>query len=128
MSEAPRIDKWLWAVRIYKTRSMATEACRSGKVKIGGQEVKPSREVKLEDEVAINLGPITKTLKVTGLIERRVSAPLAAENYEDLTPEEEYERAKIARETNFEKREKGVGRPTKKERRIIERLKKHKHF
>jgi ribosome-associated heat shock protein Hsp15 len=107
---------------------MATEACRSDKVKINDQVVKPSREVKMDDLVSVRIGPLTKTLKVTGLIEKRVSAPLAVENYEDVTPQEEIDKVKKQRETNFEQRDKGLGRPTKKERRIIERLKKHKHF
>jgi ribosome-associated heat shock protein Hsp15 len=124
----PRIDKYLWSIRQYKTRSIATEACRSGKVKIDDQAVKPSREVKVDEIITINLGQITKTILVKALLERRVGAKIAVDYYDDLTPQEEYDKAKMQRETNYEYRDKGLGRPTKKERRIIERLKKHKHF
>jgi len=127
MEEVIRIDKYLWAIRMYKTRNQAAEACRGGKVLIGDQAVKPSREVKIGNIITIKIEQLTKTIKVTGLIENRVSAKLAAENYEDQTPREEYERLKTIRETNFEIRERGIGRPSKKERRLIERLKKHKY-
>ena len=123
-----RIDKWLWAVRIFKTRSLASQACRAGKVKIDEVAVKPSREIKLEDEIHVQIGPLNRIIKVTGLIHNRVSAKLAVENYEDLTPKEEIEKVKMVRELNYEYRDRGTGRPTKKERRIIEQLKKHKRF
>jgi ribosome-associated heat shock protein Hsp15 len=126
MAEGLRIDKWLWAVRIYKTRSQASEACRSGKVKINEIEVKPSRELKMNDIVEIRLGIITKTVKVTGLIHNRVAAKFVIDHLIDLTPPEEYEKLKIQHEINHEFRPRGQGRPTKKERRLIERLKKSK--
>ena len=88
--------------------------------------VKPSRIVNENDVVAVNTGPFTKTVKVAKTIGNRVSAKLAAECYEDLTPAEEYDKQKILRETNYEYRQRGLGRPTKRERRMIEKLKKSK--
>ncbi len=123
-----RIDKWLWAVRIYKTRSLATEAIRNGRVKIGGQVVKPSREVHLQDEIDIHLGVYHKTVKVTALLHNRVGAALVANFLEDLTPEEEYDKLKIQQEIKPEFRPRGIGRPTKKHRRLIDKLKKTKDF
>jgi len=123
-----RIDKWLWAVRIYKTRSQATEAIRSGRVKVGGLVVKPSREVHLNDEIDIHLGVYHKTIKVAALLHNRVGANLVANFLEDLTPEEEYDKLKIQQEMKPEFRPRGIGRPTKKHRRLIDRLKKTKDF
>lgn len=123
MADEVRIDKWLWAVRIYKTRSMAGDACRAGKVKMDDLAVKPSRNLKTGDVITVSLGPLTRTLKVTALIHNRVSAKLVPESLEDLTPAEEYERIKFMKELNAEKRDRGTGRPTKKERRQIEKLK-----
>ena len=122
-SDSPRIDKWLWAIRIYKTRSLATEACKAGKIKIEGQSIKPSRELKLMDVITISQGPLTKTIRVKTLIHNRVSAKLVSENAEDLTPAEEYEKLKLMQEVNGERRDRGIGRPTKKQRRLIDYLK-----
>jgi ribosome-associated heat shock protein Hsp15 len=124
MEEGIRIDKWLWSVRIYKTRSQATDACRDGKVRILDHAVKASHCVKNDDIITIRISPFTKTIKVVGLIERRVSAKLAESFVQDLTPKEEYQKLKLIRETNFEYRDRGTGRPTKKQRREIEDLKK----
>ncbi len=124
--EGVRIDKWLWAVRIYKTRSQATEACKSGKVKINDSTVKPSREVKVNEEINVQVNHITRTLKVIGLLDKRVAAKLVPDYMEDLTPSEEYDKEKMKREINYEYRDRGLGRPTKKERRLIDRLKKSK--
>jgi ribosome-associated heat shock protein Hsp15 len=123
MAEEVRIDKWLWAVRIYKTRTLAGDSCRAGKVKIDGIAVKPSRSVKTGDVLVVSIGPLTRTLKVKALIHNRVSAKLVPDSLEDLTPVEEYERIKFMHELNAEKRDRGTGRPTKKERRTIDRLK-----
>lgn len=123
MGEELRIDKWLWAVRIYKTRTLAGDACRAGKVKIDGKAVKPSRILKAGDEISISLGPLNKKVRVIELIHNRVSAKLVPGLLEDLTPPEEYERIKFMQELNAEKRDRGTGRPTKKERRLIDRLK-----
>lgn len=116
-----RIDRWLWAVRIYKTRSKAAEACRKGRIIIDGQQVKPSRDVKPGDTILIRKLPVIFTYKVKDLLQRRQSAKIAAESYEDLTSVKELDKLKI-NETVFVKREKGTGRPTKKERRIIDKL------
>ena len=115
-----RLDKWLWTVRIYKTRSLATEACRLGKVKINQIPAKASREVKLNEIIVISITPIEKTIKVLGVPKNRVSAKLALEYVEDLTPNEIYEKAELIRRTKLIFRPKGLGRPTKKERRDIE--------
>lgn len=124
MDSGLRIDKWLWAVRIFKTRNQAADACKAGKVKIDGSNVKPSKEIKINDIITVQIGALTKTIKVTGIIKNRVSAKLAVDYVEDLTSEEEYEKLKLMKEVNFERRDRGVGRPTKKERRIITKLKK----
>ncbi|MEI6750089.1 MAG: RNA-binding S4 domain-containing protein [Bacteroidales bacterium] len=121
-----RIDKWLWAIRIYKTRTLATDACKAGKIKIGGVTVKPSREVKLMDEITISQGQLIRTIRVKTLIHNRVSAKLVPENAEDLTPPSEYEKLKLIQEINGERRDRGIGRPTKKQRRLIDLLKEDK--
>jgi len=123
MEKGIRIDKWLWAVRIFKTRSLASEACRSGKVKILGQVIKPSHEVKNGEVIAIAFPPIVKIVKVIELTANRMSAKLAPGFMEDLTPESEYQKLKHDHPLNFEFRERGIGRPTKRERREIEFLK-----
>lgn len=123
-----RIDKWLWAVRIFKTRTLASDACKAGKVKIGGQNVKASREIKLQEEISVQMGIYVKTVKVLGLIHNRVSAQLVPQFMEDLTPEAEYEKLKIQHEIKTEFRPRGLGRPTKKQRRLIDRLKNTKDF
>ncbi|MDX9907324.1 MAG: RNA-binding S4 domain-containing protein [Bacteroidales bacterium] len=127
-SDEVRIDKWLWAVRVYKTRSLATEAIRNGRVKVGGQVVKPSREVHLNDQIDIHLGVYHKTVKVIALLHNRVGAALVPNFLEDLTPEEEYAKLKIQQEMKPEFRPRGTGRPTKRHRRLIDRLKKTKDF
>lgn len=116
-----RIDKWLWAVRIFKTRSLATDACRSGKVIINAMEIKPSREVKYGDIIIVKTGPVKKTLKVLELLENRVSAKLVANYMEDLTPQEEYRKLEMIRDSRFVSRDRGAGRPTKRERREIDK-------
>ncbi|MGB4204431.1 MAG: RNA-binding S4 domain-containing protein [Bacteroidales bacterium] len=123
MSDTVRIDKWLWSIRIYKTRNQASEACRAGKVKINGIAVKPSREVKAGDIIVINLSPLTKTVEVVEAIKNRVGAKLVPQFANDLTPQEEYDKVKLINEMNFERRDRGSGRPTKKQRRLIDYLK-----
>jgi ribosome-associated heat shock protein Hsp15 len=118
-----RIDKWLWAVRIFKTRAISTDACNSGKVKIEGKSIKPSRAVKLNDTISVQKGIIKFIYEVTGLIEKRVSAKIASENVKDLTSEKEKFKMKAASAQPVATREKGMGRPTKKDRRDIEKLK-----
>ena len=123
MEHGIRIDKWLWAVRVFKTRSLASEACRSGKVKILDQVIKPSRVLKTGEEITVSIPPITKTLKVIALAGNRVSAKLVSTLMQDLTPEAEYQKLKQTKESDFEFRQRGIGRPTKRERREIEFLK-----
>ena len=115
-----RIDKWLWAVRLYRTRSVAAAACAGGKVKVVGQAVKPARSVRVGEVIAAVTGHITRTVKVTTLIGRRVGAPQAVQCYEDLTPASEYEKP---RQPNFQTlilRPRGQGRPTKRDRRKLD--------
>ncbi|OQX79738.1 MAG: RNA-binding protein [Bacteroidetes bacterium 4484_249] len=126
MSEGIRIDKWLWAVRIFKTRNQAGEACKVGKVRINDLQVKPSKEVKIDDVITIRFGQFTKTVKLTELLKNRVGAKLVENYLKDITPQEEYDKLKMIREFNYEYRQRGEGRPTKKERRVIEKLKKSK--
>lgn len=121
--EEVRIDKWLWAVRLYKTRTLAAEACKNGRVKIGGQPVKPSRIPKPGDEIEIHLNPLVKTVRVKALLHNRVGAKLVSGYFDDLTPTEEYERVELIRELNIEYRPRGAGRPTKADRRSIDNLK-----
>ena len=122
MDQGLRVDKWLWAVRIFKTRTMAGDACRAGKVKIQGQSVKPSRMLKIGEEIAVSIGPLNKTIQVIELIHNRVSAKLVPQSMLDLTPEEEYERIKFMHEMKSGMRERGTGRPTKKDRRDLDKL------
>ena len=126
MEEHIRIDKWLWAVRLFKTRNQASQACRAGKVRMEDLPVKPSREVHVMDVISVNLGFISRKVQVKALLMNRVSAKLVPDYAIDLTPEEEYARQKVIRETNYEVRDSGLGRPTKKQRRDIVKLKRYK--
>ena len=121
--ESQRIDKWLWAVRVFKTRSLATDACRAGKVKMDGQNVKASRMIVADDIYVVQTGVMTRTVKVITAPHSRVAAKLVPDFMDDLTPKEEYERLQMKRELNLEYRDRGTGRPTKKDRRQIDRLK-----
>lgn len=120
MDDSTRIDKWLWSVRLFKTRSLASDACRGGKVTIKDQLVKPSRDVKPGDVINVRIGPITKTVKVIGVPGSRVAAKLVIDFMEDLTPPEEYKKLEVKKDVFFVKRDRGMGRPTKKERRDID--------
>ncbi len=117
-----RIDKWLWAVRVFKTRTLAAAACRAGHVRIAGEPVKPSRFVKVHDVISAKIGPITKTVQVLALIENRVGAQLAKEYAEDQTPEAEYEKLRQIKQNASLGPPKGWGRPTKKNRRDWEKF------
>ncbi|MDP4291944.1 MAG: RNA-binding S4 domain-containing protein [Bacteroidota bacterium] len=123
MPDSLRIDKWLWTVRFYKTRSLATEACKAGKIKMEGQSIKPARELKVDDIITINQGTIIRTVKVLGFPANRQPAKLILQYMEDLTPQELFDRQKMINETRTEFRPRGLGRPTKKSRRLIDRLK-----
>jgi ribosome-associated heat shock protein Hsp15 len=122
MSEGIRIDKWLWSVRIFKSRNLATEFCKKGRVLIGGEAVKASRLIRIGDIIEIRKPPVTYTYQVTGLIEKRVGAKTAVENLLNLTPPEELDRLKKNHESAFFYRDRGTGRPTKKERRELDKL------
>lgn len=121
-AEAPRLDKYLWAIRLYKTRTLATEAIRAGHVTLNAQNPKPSHEVKIGETYEIRQGLITRTFKVVELLDRRVSAKLVPTYAEDLTPASEYLKQMQAREQTLLKRDPGAGRPTKRDRRKIEKL------
>ncbi len=116
-----RVDKWLWAVRIFKTRNQATEACKKGRILIREQPVKPSRVLRINDIIQVKRPPLIYSFKVTGLLAKRLSARLVKDYIEDITPELELEKLKV-RETFFISRDKGSGRPTKKERRTMDKL------
>jgi ribosome-associated heat shock protein Hsp15 len=119
-----RIDKWLWATRVFKTRSQATDACRAGHLKIDGRSVKPSRPVRVGDVISASLGPLTRTVRVVALLDRRIGASLVPEHLEDLTPASEYARLREPgrAESGASSWPKGLGRPTKRQRRALERF------
>lgn len=117
-----RIDKWLWAVRLYKTRKLALEACQKGHVKIDDNAVKPSRRIRLNETVVVRTERVKMTIRVIALTNRRIGPKLVTDFYEDLTDSEEYERAKKTMAQRILMREKGSGRPTKKERREMGRF------
>lgn len=120
--DSVRIDKFLWAIRIYKTRTDATDACKGGKVTVGGADVKPSREVKAGDVVTARRGPVTYTYKVLEILEKRVGAKDVPRYAQDLTPQSELDKLHAPVETFFIRRDRGTGRPTKKERRDMDSL------
>lgn len=121
--ESIRLDKWLWTVRLFKTRSQATEACKGGKVKMGGVNAKPSKEVRVGDEIDVVQSGIRKSVRIKQIGNNRVGPKLVPDLLEDLTPPEELEKLQMARKINYERRERGLGRPSKKDRRNIDRLK-----
>lgn len=118
-----RMDKWLWAARLFKTRSLAADAIKGGKVKMDNNAVKPSREVKVDDIIQVQIEQLHKVVQVKTVIKNRVSAKQIPEVYNDLTPKEEYERIEFMHAYKAEYRDRGAGRPTKKERRLIEKMK-----
>lgn len=119
MSEA-RIDKWLWAARIFKTRSIAADACKNGRVTIGGMNVKPSRPLKVGEVVSVRKPPVTYSFRVLQCIEQRVGAKLLPEIYENVTDPKQYELLEMSRMSGFVDRARGTGRPTKKDRRALD--------
>ena len=119
MDEA-RIDKWLWAARIFKTRSIAVDACKNGRVTIEGVCVKPSRMVKVGETVSVRKPPITYSFRILKTIEMRVGAKLLPEIYENVTAPEQYELLEMTRISGFVDRARGTGRPTKKDRRSLD--------
>ena len=115
-----RIDKWMWAVRIFKTRTIAAEACKKGRVTINGSQVKASKMIKSGDIIQVRKPPITYSFKVLQPIEKRVGAKEVSTVMENLTPPEQYEILEMSKISGFINRMRGTGRPTKKERRSLE--------
>ena len=120
MAEQARIDKWLWAARIFKTRSLAADACKNGRVSIGNVNVKPSHMVKVGETVNVRKPPVTYSFKILKTIEQRVGAKLIPEIYENVTAPDQYELLEMNRISGFVDRARGTGRPTKKERRALD--------
>ena len=117
-----RIDKYLWSIRVYKTRSEATDACKGGKIRVNGSDIKPSRPVKVGDVIVARKGAVSYTYKVLQLVDKRQGAKLVPVYAENLTPAEELEKLRAPIETFFLKRDRGAGRPTKKDRRQMDDL------
>jgi ribosome-associated heat shock protein Hsp15 len=117
-----RLDKWLWAARIFKTRTLAAEACRAGHVKCEGVALKPSHSVRAGMALTVQQGEVTRTLRVLGLLERRVGAAVARQYVEDLTPPEDYQKRRAPEHQPLVFWPKGAGRPTKKQRRQLRGL------
>lgn len=117
--EEVRVDKWLWATRVFKTRSIATDACKKGRVTIKGINVKPSHTIKIGDIIVVRKPPISYSFEVLGTIENRVGAKLVPEYLKNITPKEQYELLEMTRISGFVNRQKGLGRPTKKEGREL---------
>ena len=119
MEDSARIDKWLWTIRFYKTRSEAATACRGGKIKVNGEPVKAAKTLKAGDEITCRQGVLLRTIRVTAFPRSRVGAKLVVNYYEDLTPQEEYDKLKVKGEVERPFFFTLKGRPTKKDRRNI---------
>lgn len=117
-----RVDKWLWATRVFKTRTIATDACKKGRVTISGVSIKPSHGVKIGDVILVKKPPITFSFEVVGLTQNRVGAKLVPEYLKNITPKEQYDILEMSRISGFIDRQKGLGRPTKKEGRELARF------
>ena len=115
-----RLDKWLWAVRIFKTRTLAADACKNGRVTQGGQRLKASHMVKEGDEIDVRKPPITYSFRILQAIEKRVGAKMLPEVLVDITAPEQYELLEMSRLSGFVNRARGTGRPTKKDRRALD--------
>ena len=120
MSDTARIDKWLWAARIFKTRSIAADACKNGRVTMGGVNVKPSRSIKAGEVIDVRKPPVTYSIKNLTPLERRGGAKLISEVYENVTDPKQYEILEMSRISGFVDRARGTGRPTKKDRRQMD--------
>ncbi len=117
-----RLDKWIWAVQMVKSRTQAIDFCKSGKVKVNGENGKPAKDIKIDDLIEIKTRDWIKKYKVTGFLEKRASVEIAAKNYEDLSPTEQPQNLAITAEAKVGVRLREAGRPTKKERREIEKF------
>lgn len=122
MKEEVRIDKWMWATRIFKSRSIAVDACKKNRVMINGVNIKPSRMIKIGDVIQVKKPPIVYSFKVKALTERRMGAKLVPEYLENVTTPDQYELLEMNRISGFVDRAKGTGRPTKKDRRELEQF------
>ena len=120
MTTEARIDKWLWAARIFKTRTIAADACKNSRVSVNGVQVKPSRMVKVGDVIAVRKPPVTYSFRLLKPIEQRVGAKLLADIYENVTTPDQYELLEMNRISGFVDRQRGTGRPTKKDRRQMD--------
>ncbi|ATV54303.1 heat-shock protein Hsp15 [Prevotella intermedia] len=120
MADIARIDKWLWAARIFKTRSIAADACKNGRVTIKGINVKPSHTIKAGEVISVKKPPITYSFEVLQTIEKRVGAKLVSEVYKNVTDAKQYELLEMSRISGFVDRARGTGRPTKKDRRQLD--------
>ena len=121
--EKLRIDKYLWAIRIFKTRTLAADACKAGRVKLDSQNIKPSHEVRIGEVYQVSKGIDRKVLRITGLLENRADAKTVAGFYDDITPVEQTQAFKSMFHAPILKRDRGAGRPTKRDRRDIDELK-----
>ena len=122
MAEDTRIDKYLWAIRVFKTRSEATEACKGGKIRLNGHDVKPSRTIKAGDTISARKGPVTYTYKVIEAADKRMGAKLVPNFMQNITTPDQYEILEMNKISGFVNRAKGLGRPTKKDRRELEQF------
>ncbi|MEL7601129.1 MAG: RNA-binding S4 domain-containing protein [Proteiniphilum sp.] len=120
--EEVRIDKWLWAVRIFKTRTIAAEACKKGRVMIGDVPVKPSRNIRAGEIIQVRKPPITFSFKVLALADKRMGAKMVPQFMENVTPPDQYELLELNKISGFVDRQRGTGRPTKKERRDLDQF------
>lgn len=120
--EEIRVDKWLWAVRVFKTRSIATDACKKGRISIAGVTIKPSRVIRVGEVITVRKPPIEYSFRVIQLLGSRVGAKRVAEFMENVTPREQYELLELQRVSGFVDRAKGLGRPTKKDRRDLDQF------
>lgn len=117
-----RVDKWLWAMRVFKTRTIATDACKKGRVSMGGSNVKPSRAIKVGDVIDVRKPPITYTFRVKALSQGRLGAKLVPDYLENLTPQAQYDLLEMTRISGFVDRRKGLGRPTKRDGREMSKF------
>lgn len=120
MTDEARIDKWLWASRIFKTRTIAADACKNGRVMVNDVNVKPSRMVKVGDKISVRKPPVTYSFRILKTIEQRVGAKLLPDIYENITTPDQYELLEMNRISGFVNRQRGTGRPTKKDRRAMD--------
>lgn len=123
-----RVDKWLWAMRVFKTRTISTDACKKGRVSIGGVAVKPSRTIKAGDIIEVKKPPITYSFRVIGVTENRLGAKLVPEYLENITPQSQYDLLEMTRISGFVDRRKGLGRPTKRDGREMAAFKEDAFF